>query len=132
MAHVTPLSARSGLHLLRMTAYTRAMSTTETTSIHAVPARRSILHPDVLNERSPFADWRGQASTEELPTLPHQAPPSASRAGARRASWRLHLRAALTGTLLAVVAVTGLSSYATQGVADARQNALCQAHILCR
>ena len=50
----------------------------------------------------------------------------------RRQALVRHLRAALTGTLLAVVAVTGLSSYAAQGVADARQSALCQARTSCK
>lgn len=51
---------------------------------------------------------------------------------ARRASVRRHLRAALTGTLLAIVAITGLSSYAAAGIAEARSTALCQAHISCK
>lgn len=50
----------------------------------------------------------------------------------RRTPLRRHLRCALVGTLLAIVAITGLSAYAAQGIADARQNALCQAHISCK
>lgn len=42
-----------------------------------------------------------------------------------------HLRAALVGTLLAIVAITALSAYAAQGIADARSNALCRARITC-
>ena len=45
---------------------------------------------------------------------------------------RRHLRAALTGTLLAIVAITGLSAYAAAGITEARSTALCQAHITCR
>ena len=107
------------------------MSTTDTTIIHAVPARRSILHPDVPNEPGPFADWRGQASTEEPASVP-LASSTSLRRPSRRTALRRHLRAALVGTLLAIVAITGLSSYAAQGIADARQNALCQAHISCK
>ena len=58
----------------------------------------------------------------------HRAPCPTSRPH-RGTALRRHLRLALTGTLLAVVAVTGLSAYADQGVADARQNAPCQARI---
>lgn len=60
----------------------------------------------------------------------HRAPCPTSRPHRGTALSR-HLRCALVGTLLAVVAVTGLSAYAAQGVADARQNALCQARITC-
>lgn len=49
-----------------------------------------------------------------------------------RTALRRHLRAALVGTLLAIVAITGLSAYAAQGVADARSAAPCQARIACR
>lgn len=64
----------------------------------------------------------------------YQTAPAATdrRRAGRRQTLARHLRAALTGTLLAVVAVTGLSSYAAQGVADARSTALCQAHITCK
>ena len=50
----------------------------------------------------------------------------------RRQTLARHLRCALVGTLLAVVAVTGLSSYAAQGFADARQSATCQARTSCK
>lgn len=118
------------------------MSTTEprrpsddcpTAVIPAVPVRRSILRPARPTRSAPrgegasFADWRRQAVTEELAAVP--AP---RRRPARRASVRRHPRCALTGTLLAVVAVTGLSAYAAAGVADARSTALCQARITCR
>lgn len=130
-----------------MPAYTRAMSTTDidrpaapaadgcpTAVIPAVPVRRSILHqarPASQDEGAPFPDWRGQAVTEELTTVT-----SASAAHPRRPSRgtraRRHLRCALTGTLLAIVAITGLSAYAAQGIANARHAALCQAHITCK
>lgn len=56
----------------------------------------------------------------------------AARRPARRAPVRRHLRCALVGTLLAIVAITGLSAYAAQGITDARSNALCQAHVTCK
>ena len=97
----------------------------------AVPTRRPILHAASASigqpasvpaqpERSPFADWRGQAQTELLPAM------TSRRAGRRdlRVSVRRHLRAALTGTLLAIVAISGISAYAAQGIANARQAAL--------
>ena len=61
------------------------------------------------------------------------APAAADRRRAdRRQTPARHLRAALAGTLLAIVAITGLSSYAAAGIADARSTALCQAHIACK
>ena len=112
----------------------------ETAVIPAVPVRRSILHPahqasparpTSQDEGAPFSDWRGQAQTEELPAVSSQARPSRRRAS-RRTRARRHLRSALVGTLLAVVAATGLSSYAAAGVTDARSTAPCQAHISCK
>ena len=122
------------------------MSTTETrrpsddypTAVSpAVPVRRSVLHPARPAPRdggAPFADWRGQALTEELAAVPapsrlsHRARRSACRHGVARR----HLRCALVGTLLAVVAVTGLPSCAAQGVTDAGSTAPCQARTSCR
>lgn len=104
----------------------------QTAGIPAVPVRRSILHParpasqdggSSHDEGAPFVGWRGKALTEELP---------APRRPSRRTEARRHLRCALVGTLLAIVAITGLSAYAAAGVADARSTALCQAHISCR
>ena len=54
------------------------------------------------------------------------------RRATRRRTVARHLRAALAGTLLAIVAITGLSAYAAQGIAEARSTALCQAHISCK
>lgn len=64
----------------------------------------------------------------------YQTAPAATdrRRAYRRQTLARHLRAALTGTLLAIVAITGLSAYAAQGIADARSAALCQAHITCK
>lgn len=122
------------------------MSTTETrrpsdgcptSVIPAVPVRRSILHPTgparpaSRDEGALFTDWRRRAVTEELTTVP-AGPAPLPRRPSRRTTARRHLRAALTGTLLAVVAVTGLSAYAAQGVASARSTAPCQARITCR
>lgn len=104
----------------------------ETEVLTAVPVRRSILSPTRPTRSAPqgegasFADWRCQAVTEELAAVP------APRRPARRASVRRHLRCALTGTLLAIVAITGLSAYAAAGITDARSAALCQAHITCK
>lgn len=94
-------------------------------TVAPVPTRRSILRAAPVTgapqpERSPFADWRDAAPTELLPAMP------SCRVGRRdrRVSGRRHLRAALTGTLLAIVAISGISAYAAQGVADARQAAI--------
>lgn len=131
-----------------MLAYTRAMSTTETRRpsddcptavipavIPAVPVRRSILrqarpaHPRTM--APPFADWRCQAVTEEQAAVA-AVPPTSTRRASRRTTLRRHLRCALVGTLLAIVAITGLSAYAAAGIADARSPALRQAHISCK
>lgn len=109
-----------------------------TAVIHTIPVRRSILHParpasqDEGSSRdggAPFAGWRGQAVTEELPAV---AAPRRGTRPARRPALARHLRCALIGVVLAIVAVTGLSAYAAQGVADARSEALCRAHLTCR
>lgn len=103
----------------------------------ACPAPTAII-PAVTLPAGAGADWRRQAVTEELAavpcvsTFPRPTGSRKQRGTVRRASVRRHLRCALTGTLLAVVAVTGLSAYAAQGVADARSTAPCQAHITCR
>lgn len=97
----------------------------------AVPVRRPILHPPPRPEGASFSDWRGQAVTEELTAVPARRS-ALPRRSSRRTTPRRHLRAALAGTLLAVVAVTGLSSYAAQGVAGTLSAAPCQAHIACR
>lgn len=55
-------------------------------------------------------------------------PLTSRRRPSRRARVRRHLRAALVGTLLAIVAIAGLSAYAAQGFADALQAALNRAH----
>ena len=59
--------------------------------IPAVPVRRSILHParpGPQDEGAPFADWRGQAQTEELAAVParRSALPPPPRAGRRPAA----------------------------------------------
>ena len=107
----------------------------------AVPVRRSILRPATgpsapasQEEGAPFAVWRGQAQTEELPAVPAPSRRNrpARRSACRHSAARRHLRAALIGTLLAIVAISGLSSYAAAGITNARSTALCQAHISCR
>ena len=64
----------------------------------------------------------------------YQTAPAATdrRRAGRRQTIARHPRAALTGTLLAVVAISGLSAYAAAGIADARSTALCQARITCK
>ena len=112
----------------------------ETEVLPAVPVRRSILHagrparPASRDEGAPFADWRGQAVTEELAAVPTPRRRSrpAGRSACRRSAVRRHLRPAPTGTLPAVVAIPGLPSYAAQGVGDARPTAPCQARTSCR
>lgn len=113
------------------------MSTTETrrpsddfptAAIPTVPARRPILHATP----SPFADWRDRTPTEELEAVTHGDSARAERASSRRRTVAQHLRCAVAGTLLAIVAITGLSAYAAQGITDARSTALCQAHISCK
>lgn len=106
------------------------------------PERRSILPkgacpsptatlPAVSLPAAAGADWRGRAVTEELQAVPPTSSPRPCRPS-RGTTVRRHLRAALVGTLLAIVAITGLSAYAAQGIADARSTALCQAHISCK
>lgn len=103
-------------------------------TVTPAPTRRSILRavsaqPErpaavpAQPERSPFADWRGQAQTEEMPAVP-PSPRRRRDRPARRPALARHLRAALAGTLLAIVAISGISAYAAHGVADARQAAL--------
>ena len=107
-----------------------------TAAIPSVPTRRSILHPAPAPAQAgptTFEGWRGQAVTEELAAVPaprHRNRPA--RRSACRHSVARHLRSALVGTLLAVVAVTGLSSYAAAGVPDALSTALRQARTSCR
>ena len=112
----------------------------ETAAIPTVPVRRSILHPAPAPAQAgptPFSYWRGRAVTEELAAVPapsrsnrHARRSPIPRHPLRRTRIRRHLRCALVGTLLAVVAVTGLSAYAAAGI-DARSTALCQAHLAC-
>lgn len=102
-----------------------------------VPVRRSILRPALpasQDEGAPFEGWRGQAVTEELAAVPAPSRRSrpARRSACRHSVARRHLRAALIGTLLAIVAISGLSAYAAAGITDARSAALCQAHISCK
>lgn len=90
------------------------------TTIAPVPVRRSILHSAASASigqpaavptqpgRGPFADWRDATPTEALPAT---APRHVGWRD-RRVSVRRHLRAALAGTLLAIVAVSGISAYA--------------------
>lgn len=90
--------------------------------------------PVVTLQAAPGADWRGQAVTEELAAVP--APRLRNRPARRSAcrhSVARHLRSALIGTLLALVAISGLSAYAAAaGIADARPTELCQARITCK
>ena len=122
----------------------------ETAVIPTVPVRRSVLHPArpaprdegacpastvtlpaVTLPAAAGAGWRGQAVTEELPAVTARRS-TLPRRPSRRTALRRHLLCALAGTLLAVVAVTGLSAYAAAGVTDARSTAPCQARAACR
>ena len=117
------------------------MSTTETARPTATyPTRRSILRVagssgtgPLPGQTSPFADWRGQAPTEELPvvgaasTYAHaRVSTSAKPTGGRVARRRVHrhLRAALAGIALAAVLLGALQAYAAAGISSARQVAL--------
>ena len=101
-----------------------------------VPTRRSIPRPYGAPRTSAatFADWRGQVQTEELAAVPAPSRRNrhARRSSCRHSAVRRHLRSALVGTLLAIVAISGLSAYAAAGITDARSTALCQAHISCK
>jgi len=106
-------------------------------AVASVPTRRSILGPArhaPQDDGAPFADWRGLDQTEELAAVPAPSRRNrpARRSACRHSVARSHLRSALIGTLLAIVAISGLSSYAAAGIADARSTALCQAHISCK
>ena len=103
----------------------------ETEVLPAVPVRRSVLHPTrpaSQDEGAPFSDWRGRAVTEELPAVP----PASTRRASPRTRARRRLRCALVGTLLAVVAASGPSSYAAAVVGGARPTAPCQARTSCK
>lgn len=107
-----------------------------TETLPTVPTRRSILHAATGPGQGPgpFAGWRDRAPTEELAAVPAPRRRSrpARRSACRHSAVRRRLRSALIGTLPAVVAVSGLSSYAAAGVTDARPTALCQARTACR
>ena len=105
-----------------------------------VPTRRSILRtapigqPAAQPERpaSPFADWRGQAPTEEMPAVSSQTGPARHRErqtlgtgrAARGAGIRRHLRAALAALSLAAAILVPMQLFAAQGISSARQAAL--------
>lgn len=109
-------------------------------AVAPVPTRRPILRAPAPAP-APFADWRGQAPTEELPaiarvsTLPE---PTGSREslrtaptgtkGLRRQSrlrrLRRHLRAALAAIALAAAILIPMQLFAAAGISSARQAAL--------
>lgn len=103
------------------------------TSYPGIPARRSIRA--AAAPARPFAGWRGQAQTEELPVIGGSAhahlacgasrSQSHDRAVARRP--RRHLRAALAGLALAAILLGALQAYAAAGISSARQAALAAA-----
>lgn len=91
-----------------------------------VPTRRSILR--AAPSPSPFAGWRDQTQTEELPAVSsdpvrHRVSPPSNPTGSR-VTLRRHLRAALAGILIAAALLTGLQLYAAAGISQARQAAL--------
>lgn len=127
-----------------MTAYTRGMSTARQADRRAPAAPRvtrtsifprgacpspTAAFPAVSLPATAFAGWRDRTPTEALAATAAAYP---RRGPSRRTRSRRHLRRALTGTLLAIVAITGLSAYAAAGVTDARPTAPCQACITCR
>lgn len=101
-------------------------------TVPTVPTRRSILHATTSPSPIPFAEWRDRTPTEELEAVTSGYAARAERAPSRRRTVAQHLRCAVAGTLLAIVAITGLSAYAAQGISNARSTALCQAHISCK
>lgn len=93
-------------------------------TVAPVPARRSILHP-ASSPSAPaqlFAGWRDAAPTELLPAV--SSYPRRRNRPSRRSALARHLRCALAGALLAIVAISGISAYAAHGIADGRQAAL--------
>lgn len=107
-------------------------------TIPTVPVRRSIFPkgacpaptttlPAVTLPAAAGAGWRGQAQTEELPSIAAPSRPRVSTStrptGSRVAR---HLRAALTGIALAAALLTSLQLYAAAGISDARQAALAE------
>ena len=110
-------------------------------TIPTVPVRRSIFPkgacpapttalpalPAVTLPAAAGAGWRGQAQTEELPSIAAPTRPRVSTStrptGSRVAR---HLRAALTGIALAAALLTSLQLYAAAGISDARQAALAE------
>ena len=105
-------------------------------TVAPVPTRRPILrsaanasigqpatvlaHP----ERSPFAGWRGQAQTEEMPAV--SPSPRRRYRPARRSALARHLRAALAGIALAAAVLIPMQLFAAQGISSARQAALAE------
>lgn len=103
-----------------------AQNDSPTEVIPTVPVRRPIPRP---SERGPFAGWRGQAQTGELPAARTYTERPAvrrerDRVAARRARRSYHIRAALAGIALAAVLLGALQLLALDGIASARQAAL--------
>ena len=112
----------------------------------AVPTRRSILRAAsaapvtgaAQPERSPFAGWRGQAQTDELPAVsPDTGRPSIGARRSRRprvstpakpTSGRVarHLRSALAAIALAAAILIPMQLFAAHGISSARQAALAE------
>ena len=121
-------------------------------TVPTVPVRRSILHAATAagaraGSARPFADWRGQAQTEELPAAPTTVAARSKRRAVRRelksgcrgrrprvstsakptgSRVARHLRAALAGVLIAAALLGGLQLLALDGIASARQAALAE------
>ena len=104
-------------------------------AVAPVPTRRSLLSAAGAPRTggastpfaTPFAGWRGQAPTEELPAVSSDTGrhgSAAKRASSRRPTVARHLRAAAAGILIAAALLTALSGYAAQGISSARQAAL--------
>lgn len=99
-----------------------AAPSSPTETIPTVLARRSILSA-AQSPAAPFADWRGQARTEELPAVSSDPGRPATRQ-VRPSRARRHLRAALAGILIAAALLISMQLFAAAGISSARQAAL--------
>ena len=87
------------------------------------PARRSILH-SAASAPAPFAGWRDATPTEALPAVSSSSSSSSSpRRRDRPARRPSHLRAALSGLLIAVALLIPMQLFAAHGISSARQAA---------
>ena len=119
---------------------TAAPFPTRRSILRAAPQARQPAAVPAQPERGPFAGWRGQAPTEELPVFPRvstPAKPTGSRVASRTAPTRTkglrrqsrlsrHLRSALTAIALAAALLIPMQLFAAAGISSARQSALAE------